>query len=564
MKAADTMGARERSRREEPVQQGLGSTWESTVERGRRMEIDGSQTMFERDRLYLEHGRIEDKRQSLDKDRGRWIDTYMNWVIEQTSDELTATTRRVDGQPAEIERAVGKQAFGSDEGYTWTVEEGFLDERYLMEKLLVYEVEAWEGLVWNRVKEFVDGDNVPKSEKERLRREWLGNCWKRLNTNIRAMDARMDAAKAEISGPPSNMAKIKLQSDLDYWHDQIRGTWQSVIKRLDDDTLTPSASSTLWTRFNDDVRRHIQQDSMGGFMMKSDQECRQHHEMTCRLKMELADVEYRISQGLDGCDQIVADWNIFQCRHSRSKSLDLHLVFEGSPLDFYYRALDALKCNNDVIHIVFHGSENYAWIAETIRDMPSVTSIQVGNPRLLPPIPRDTPLFINDDNDNDNEESLETFLKHDESLARTHNTYVFIGSGGGWTIAVSFVGPSSGDLILRLKHRTFGLDSDATLTVLGTSFTLAITKSLTIDDINLPSDGNSSSQLSFTRDARNNLILRIPSPWYTLLDVQLLDEDGCPYGRPNNPGSRFRHSWHSSRSQIQLDALDDSNGESSG
>jgi hypothetical protein len=58
-------------------------------------------------------------------------------------------------------------------------------------------------------------------------------------------------------------------------------------------------------------------------------------------------------------------------------------------------------------------------------------------------------------------------------------------------IAVSFVGPSCGKLILRLKHRATG--PDTTLTALGKSFTLAIPESLTIDDISLHATSDLSS-----------------------------------------------------------------------
>ena len=307
MKAADTMGARERNRREETVQPGLGTMWELTVEKGRTMEIDDSQPTFERDRVYLEHARIEEKRQSLDAARGRWIDMYMNWVIAQTRDEVerTATMRRVDGEPAENERAVGKQAFGSDEELTLVVEEGLILERYVMEILLVYEVEVWEELVWDRVKKFMDRDDVPKSEKGRLTREWRGNRWKRLNTNIRAMDARMDAAKAEVSALPST--KLQLESHMEVWHYEIQEAWQSVIERLDHDTLTPSASSTLGTRFNEALhdQRFVHLQTTPEL---AEPQRRQHDEIARRLKKELADVEYRISQGLDRCDQFFDDW----------------------------------------------------------------------------------------------------------------------------------------------------------------------------------------------------------------------------------------------------------------
>jgi hypothetical protein len=187
--------------------------------------------------------------------------------------------------------------------------------------------------------------------------------------------------------------------------------------------------------------------------------------------------------------------------------------------------------NDDVIRILFYcdSDQEYAWFAETICDLRSVTSILVHRLPRLPPIQRDAPLFIDA---YDHSQSLETFLVNDQSLARTRDTHVFMAGMSGNTIAVSFVGPSSGNLILRLKHRATG--PDMTLTVLGTSFTLTIPESLTIDDINLYPTGNPSSQLTFMPDARNNLILRTPPKHiYGLLDLQLLDENGNQYCQPS-------------------------------
>jgi hypothetical protein len=256
--------------------------------------------------------------------------------------------------------------------------------------------------------------------------------------------------------------------------------------------------------------------------------------MARRLKKELSDIEFRIAQGLDCCDQFFDDEQLLQCRHSRSKSLFLFPPFKA-PLDFYTRAL---KGNDDVIRVSFLNESDslYAWFAETISHLPSVTSIKVINPRRLPPIQRDTPLFIDDFNPS---QSLETFLNNDQSLARTRATYVFMQYNDDWTIAVSFVGPSSGKLILRLKHRARA--PDTTLTVLGTSFTLAIPESITIDDINLHPISESTSQLSFTPNARKNLILRASSG-YAPQDLQLLDEDRNTYGLPsprNIPAADF-------------------------
>jgi hypothetical protein len=250
--------------------------------------------------------------------------------------------------------------------------------------------------------------------------------------------------------------------------------------------------------------------------------------MARRLKKELADVEFRISQGSDSCDQFFDNNQLLRCRHSRSKSLFLDGFDFKAPLDFYSRAL---KGNDDVIHIDFDcysdHDQLYARVAETIRDMPSVTSIKVNDPQRLPPIQRDTPLFIYDRHSL----SLEAFLNSDQSLARTRDMFVFMQHTDRWTIAVSFVGPSSGSLIFRLKHRAHR--PDITLTVTGTSFTLSIHESITIDDINLHPDGSSSSLLSFTPNIRNNFIFQVSERGYSLHDLQLLDGDGNPYCQPS-------------------------------
>jgi hypothetical protein len=428
---------------------------------------------------------------------------------------------------------------GGDQLLNETVEKWLIDERFLMEKLLVYEVEAWEGLVWNRVKEFMGRNDVPESGKEQLRREWRGNCWKSLNTNIRAMDARMERAKSKISAPSSNELQPTLHSRCEGLHDKIRIAWQSLIERFVD-TPTPSASSTPWSRFDEDVQGHVL-DTVYWWSDNRQQAYRQHPEMARRLKKELADVEFRIAQGLDRCDQFFDDRQLLQCRHSRSKSLFMHefpMAHHGivtAPLDFYSRAL---KGNDDAIHIASNcgSDQQYDWLAETIRNLPSVTSIWVWEPERLPPIQRDTPLFIGDYLDS---QVLEAFLNNDQLLARTRNTYVFMGHpsqdvyGSTVHVAVSFFGPPSGNLILRIKHRARG--HDKTLIVPGTSFTLNIPDSLTIDDITLHPTSNSSSELSFMPDVRNNLIIQLPfsTNYYTLQYLELLDENGNLYGQPS-------------------------------
>jgi hypothetical protein len=335
----------------------------------------------------------------------------------------------------------------------------------------------------------------------------------------------MERAKTKISAaalPPSSELQRTLNSKLENLHNEIRRAWQSVIKRLVD-TPTHLPSPTPGSRFDEDVQQRIIEGSWG---MPSTQR-KQHQEMARRLKKELADVEFRTAQGLDRCDHFFDDAQLLECRHSRSKSLVLDIHRFQAPLHFYSRAL---KGNNDVLRIGFicYSDLEYAWFAETISDLPSsVTSIWVRDPQRLPPIQRDTPLFIDDDH----AQSLDAFLNDDQSLARTRDTHVFMQYGNGSTIAVSFFGPPSGNLRLRLKHRTYR--PDAALTVIGTSFTLVIPESLTIDDINLQTDNSSCSQLSFKPNTRKHLILRPSNIWYALQDLQLLDEDENPYGQPS-------------------------------
>jgi hypothetical protein len=448
----------------------------------------------------------------------------MDLVARETRERLqgeTTTRRRVDGERAESEGLNGKKAIGSYEELNTVVEEGLIEERCLMEKLLVFEVEVWEELVWNQVGEFIGRNDVPESEKGRLTREWRGNCWKRLDANIRAMDSRMESAKAEINALPSNELQRTLNSKFKDVHEEIRIAWHSVVERFVD-TATPSASSTQSHFSLVRISRYRWPEPSPA---QQEQDRRQYKETAHRLKKELADVEFRIAKGLDSCDpKIFEDPYLLRCRHSRSKELYLNDSQGRAPLDFYSRALQG---NNHVIYIFFFGNsdEDYAWFAQTISDMPSVTSIEVNDPQRLPPIHRDTPLFIDDGHP----QSLETFMTSEQSLARTGDTYVFIKSTLDiQDIAVSFVSPSSGNLILRLKH--YDDLTTTTLAVLGTSFTLTVPESLTADDINLHAIDESNPLLSFTPNTRNNLILRISkSLYYTLNDLQLLDEDGNEY-----------------------------------
>jgi hypothetical protein len=200
----------------------------------------------------------------------------------------------------------------------------------------------------------------------------------------------------------------------------------------------------------------------------------------------------------------------------------------------------ALKTRNDVIYIDFLGCD-VDWVIETIRDLPSLNSVCVrDDDTRLRDIQRDSPLFVTN-----NHTHISTFLDNNQSrLAVTDRTFIFISNGGSLshfspteiglyrpTLAISFFGPSSGSLTLRLRHRSS--HPDATLSVTGfPTFKLPIPSSLTTHDITL--HPHPSKRLYFSPDSRNNLIIGVEDGSYWLQDIQLLGETGHPYNpRPS-------------------------------
>jgi hypothetical protein len=187
-----------------------------------------------------------------------------------------------------------------------------------------------------------------------------------------------------------------------------------------------------------------------------------------------------------------------------------------------------------------------------ICSMPSLTSIYVldGNAaRQLLDVQRDTLLFI--DTYATNTSAIFDFLNDNKSqLEKTHQTYIFFSSGHspffdsqdmmlrtGSTITISFSGPTSGNLILRLRHRSGPVDTALVVTTESSTFELPIPPSDTTHNITLHANPGSSGHLSFEPGTRNNLVIEISSnaayAQYRLRDIQLLDEEERPY----NPGS---------------------------
>jgi len=108
-------------------------------------------------------------------------------------------------------------------------------------------------------------------------------------------------------------------------------------------------------------------------------------------------------------------------------------------------------------------------------------------------------------------------------LAHSQGTFFFVTVGA---IAVSFVGPTSGNLMLRLRHRS-RIDS-TDLTVTGTPFQLSLSSSLTVDDITLHASPSESDKPSFEPGVRSNLIINTTGS-YSVYDIQLLDQKGYRY-----------------------------------
>jgi hypothetical protein len=237
-------------------------------------------------------------------------------------------------------------------------------------------------------------------------------------------------------------------------------------------------------------------------------------------------------------------------KSSRSKWVELELPLLTQPLEVYTRALGVMS---DVIFVNFiyiNSQDHYAAVAELVHNLPSVSSIYVSGSRRLPAIQRDTPLFIND---NEPSNRIETFLptKDNQSqLARTRHTHVFIDTGlfnpsvhparlelwRGSKIAVSFFGPPSGNLVLKLTHSS----RDAGVTLIlkephgSRTFQYPVSSSLTVTTITL-SFGLSNHPF-FVPNVRNNLLIKVTvgdRGTYVLEDIQLHDEVGNNY----NPAS---------------------------
>ncbi|KAF8802222.1 hypothetical protein BYT27DRAFT_7197312 [Phlegmacium glaucopus] len=396
-------------------------------------------------------------------------------------------------------------------------------EHYLMELLLVYEVEEWEQLFWNKLKNVLDQvGNDRVEEKERLTREWRADCWKRLNPQMHAAEKRL--------------ADLDKGNRWDRRREKMQRGWASLIRQFFEGVKTRNSQALSV------LSREMQ------FLRTRDAQSKV--EVHLRIEKEIEDVKFRLNRGseLGQFDQCWDDDTLFECRYSRLKWLYLSTSRLSAPLETYSHAL---KGNKNTIHITFSSDSDVNWIQATIYDLPWVTSISRGWSAPLPAIHRD-PLFIKSPNND-----LITFAKEIQPKLDSFSTYIFTDADGFNTysdpvrlgrnakVLISFVAPTSGQsLVLRLKHS--GKEVGPLEVTLGSTriqLNPSSKSSPTIDDITLhPIPGPSESDhLSFEPGIRNDTVIQFRGTVEDhnghLHDIKLLDEAGKHYRMPLYPRS---------------------------
>ena len=497
MKVEDTISTLQRSREENE------DSWETGVKKGREEERNEESLHIHG---YFMHSSIERDRRLLDEKRVKWIARRMEVITKETKErfqgEAGVEYYRVNGEMVEKETATRSSE---------VIERMLSSEQYMMELLLLYEVTKWEELFWIKLEAFLDQIGNREEEKERLRREWRADCWKRLNP-------QMHAAKKRCTKERDGVALGKR------WVSSISRFFEGIQKQ------NSKFPSELWAW----IEQH-------------------QNEVIClRMEKEIEDTEFRLKRGseLHRFDQFWDDDTLFKCRYTRSKWLYLRQYLSTAPFDILSHAL---KGNKNIIHITLSYLDSDSDVnrfQDTICELPWVTSIcrdssQDSYGRL--PIQRNL-LFINNDF-RELPEHLQLELDSDP-----FSTYIFTDAKGSdmsysgkigidAKVFISFVAPESGKiLILRLKHSAKKNASGSIEVTLGSTPGIELhpsSASLTIDDIILypnypilgPSEFNR-HQLSFKAGIRNDIIIQfrgLAEDELFLHDIELLDEAGLDW-----------------------------------
>jgi hypothetical protein len=511
-------------------------------------------TLSARDFRYLQHRRVEKIIQSLCSARGEWIATYNHWGVRELRERFmlnasTGMASDVDEAPTGSAKAEGKRRMLADEKETREspsqvrpvgsnqedIESQVIDQIRRMELLLVHEMQTWEEHFWYQAKRFIGRYDV--LEKARLTKEWERGFRARLDTAIREMEDRLDAAELEVKASRSGDLARKWQSA----YEDIRKAWQALAGGPTPAPQLPNLEhdQTEYQAIAQDVEAIIRWSKLTPGQCE---QLRQQSEVASRSIFELQEAVY----WMDGRHGLT------EYKLSRSKwlYLDMRRVVT-EPLEVYKRVLRTM---NDVTFVGFgrlYPDDCYALVAELIHDLPSsVTSIFSSLPdsRKFPAIQRDTPLFINDFHGSN---KIETFLHDNQSqLARTRRTHIFMDFGSSYPfinrvhlglspsskIAISFFGPPSGNLLLKFTHSSPYAAETLILKESYTSstFQCPVPFALTVTTITL--SPSPSDHPSFVPNTRNNLIIQATRGNrgdYGVKDIQLHDEAGNDY----NPAS---------------------------
>jgi hypothetical protein len=271
-------------------------------------------------------------------------------------------------------------------------------------------------------------------------------------------------------------------------------------------------------------------------------------ERASRLTMELEETLFWLDNGIEHRSRQFTDYKL-----SRSKWLRLDLSSLTAPLEVYSRALQRMQGVIFVAFLNVNSDADYTRVAELIPNLPSAMSIYVDNPnpQLLLAIRRDVPLFIHN---HPHSTGFRPFLDGIQSqLSRTRGTHIFTYTAGRFhdihpgslllkhdsKIAISFFGPSSGNLVLKLTHSS--RDAPVTLvlkelheshTIEPIEFLVPFESSFTEKTITLYSH-LSGQQPEFWPNTRNNYIIQVSGQAgrsiYAIQDVRLQDEAANEY-----------------------------------
>jgi hypothetical protein len=225
-----------------------------------RMTHDTATSLI-RDLQYLQQGQFERIRRSLAVARGQLVETYMRWWIQSTGQmfNLQGNTG-IMSEDVEEEALAGEESAGGKRNaiYGWPepqqeslesnqepesgdAETGIIEHIHHMEMMLVKEAEFWEEQLSSRMQKFVGSGDVLEKEQLQIQMEWKANCRQQFNSDVQAMDARLDAVKLAVRMNGSDKLIRKWQSA----HNCIKSAWQSVLERFIENLTPPSSSTSL-------------------------------------------------------------------------------------------------------------------------------------------------------------------------------------------------------------------------------------------------------------------------------------------------------------------------------